>query len=77
MLLGPGKERQAVDHLFRVKDWSEATGYRPFGDGLRPNRRMVWMADQALGRQGELLASVLDAFRGVYLTPFDPVQGAA
>jgi predicted protein tyrosine phosphatase len=41
---GPGREEQAYEHLFRVRPRAV------------PNRRMVWMADHLLGRNGALVS---------------------
>ena len=53
-LTGPGNEVDAVRWLMDVREENQAAGLRD-GSAIRPNRRLVWLVDQALGRGGALL----------------------
>ncbi len=67
-LLGPGAESNAVSTLHAARFRSLAEGWRDPGVGFRPNRRLVWLADEALGRSGRLLRAVEDGFAYAYGT---------
>jgi predicted protein tyrosine phosphatase len=45
-MLGPGREAEAVDALFQLKPWAQ------------PNRLMVRLGDEALGREGKLVEAL-------------------
>ena len=51
--LGPGKEREAVQQLEKINP------------NCRPNKSMVWMTDEMLGRNGKLYNT---AYKMVWLT---------
>ncbi len=67
-LLGPGAETNAVSTLHAARFRTLAEGWREPGVGFRPNRRLVWLADEALGRGGRLLRAVEDGFAYAYGT---------
>lgn len=48
VLLGAGREDEAVALLAEIPFRTQARGLRD-NDFIRPNRRMLWLADQALG----------------------------
>jgi predicted protein tyrosine phosphatase len=53
ILLGPGREEEALDHLHRI-----ATDRV-----ILPNRRLVWFADDLLGRKGAMRSAHRARFR--------------
>ena len=67
--LGPGREGEAVSELFRMTDELQQADLRD--DPIRPNRRIVWMADEALGRNGALYNAFEALFEGTYRTPYE------
>lgn len=69
-LLGRGQERTALDYLEKVRKWSEDNGYRPMDMPVRPNRRVVWLGEEALGTRGALLRALLTTYK--YDRKFDP-----
>ena len=69
-LLGPDQEMDTVTHLVDVKEWSAEHGLRDSPCGIRPNRRIVWLADGILQRKGNLLQATLTGLKHLY-APFD------
>lgn len=66
VLLGPGREADAVSRLVAVKEQTARARLRAPREIIRPNRRLVWLGDQVLGRDGALLDACILAFAGVY-----------
>lgn len=53
--LGIGHEDEAVSSLLRAKELTATMGLRDPHEYIRPNRRLVWLGDLALGHGGALL----------------------
>ena len=70
--LGAGHEAAAVEALLVAERASAAAGHRFPYDRILPNRRVVGLADQLLGRAGRLLGVCQAAFSGRYGEPLDP-----
>lgn len=69
-----GDEHLAVTHLVDIERWCVQRKFRSTldGDSIRPNRRLVWIADQLLGCSGRLLAANNEAFKHRYSSEFKP-----
>lgn len=67
-VLGPGREEEAVRKLVEVKERTAAAGARDPDEYIRPNRRLVWLGDEVLGRGGALLRACVQG-------PLTPVYG--
>ena len=74
VLEGPGSEVAMAEHLEVVRAWSTKHGFRTSDYGIGPNRRMVWMADKLLAREGALLAAIEQVFASRYRSPFEPSE---
>lgn len=71
-LLGPGNETEAVALLHEAVRSACSRKLRAFPQ-MRPNRRVVWMGDAALGRQGLLFNALIQGFpEGTFRTGFVP-----
>jgi predicted protein tyrosine phosphatase len=69
--VGPGREDEAVRLLVKVKEATQAARLRT--DFIRPNRRLVWLGDAVLGRDGALLSACTRAFADAYAyAPWSP-----
>lgn len=66
VLLGPDREADAVAHLLDVQEWGGEQGFRDAGCGIRPNRRIVWLADEVLGRGGALFRHLMLGLKHLY-----------
>lgn len=66
VLLGPDRETDAVAHLVDVKEWGGEHGLRDAECGIRPNRRIVGLADIVLQRGGALLGAALTGMAHLY-----------
>lgn len=66
--LGRGHEAEAVEELFEVTDEVQRLDLRD--DPIRPNRRIVWMADTEMGRAGALYNALEARFEGTYRMPY-------
>jgi predicted protein tyrosine phosphatase len=72
-LLGPGREDHAVAAAKDARTRAAGVGWRPPERGIRPNRRLVDLADRALARGGRLLAATVRGFEAHYLgDPYVP-----
>ena len=69
-----GNEQLAVTHLVGVERCCAERKFRSNNDrdSIRPNRRIVWIADQLLGCSGRLLAANHEAFGHRYSGEFKP-----
>ena len=72
VLLGPGRDVDAVAHLLDVKEWSAENGLREAPCGIHPNRRVVWLADSILQRGGSLLSALHTGLAHVYRNEWEP-----
>jgi predicted protein tyrosine phosphatase len=66
VVLGPGRDTDAVAHLLDVQEWSSEHGLREADWGIRPNRRVIALADQVLHRGGSLLAAAQEGLKHLY-----------
>lgn len=71
-LLGPGREEAAVQKLLVVHAQTAAAGLRDPEVLIRPNRRLVWLGDQALRRGGALLDACVRVIRTYGRTSWSP-----
>jgi predicted protein tyrosine phosphatase len=69
--LGVGQEAEAVTQLGQAVRRTLDLGLRS-DDYIRPNRRVVWMADKALGHGGALFGAVVDTYKDLYQDEFCP-----
>lgn len=68
---GAGNEQEAIDQL--LADTKLATQLRLRDhEMITPNRRMVWLADQQLGRDGALYDALIMTFGFMYSTSYEP-----
>lgn len=70
--LGPGRELEAVGAMQDDATTSRHLGLRSPAQTILPQRRMVWMADAALGRNRLLWRALNHTYGSTYRIPFDP-----
>jgi predicted protein tyrosine phosphatase len=58
VLLGPGREAEAMAHVIQKKP------------SVLPNRRMIWLADAILGRDGAMICAYRASFGRMYPRDF-------
>ena len=54
VMLGPGREAEALAHVIQIKP------------SVFPNRRMIWLADAILGRDGAMITAHRESFGRMY-----------
>lgn len=70
-LLGPDKEEEAVAHLLDIAKQCTAAKLRG-DDHIHPNRRLVWLGDREMKRDGKLLAATLKGLNHIYAHDWEP-----
>jgi predicted protein tyrosine phosphatase len=58
VLLGPGRESEAMARVIQIKP------------SVFPNRRMIWLADAILARDGAMIAAFRESFGRMYVQDF-------
>lgn len=72
LLGGRGFERPAVEHLWEIRRRAVIRGFRDERILVKPNRRLLWLAGDALEIGGRLLAANEATFGAAYESPYHP-----